>query len=112
LKFEPNYKRPFSQFVKKQHKPFQAVIEDEVLAVCVDPSIGEEKVGDLARIFVHKFKYKKQEYLMDYVPDVSATKAEGHKGPQFLLIDFYQIGSHENFYADLKAYLKADGWYK
>lgn len=26
---------------------------------------------------------------------------------ELLLIDFYQIGSHENFYADLKNYLKS-----
>lgn len=24
-------------------------------------------------------------------------------------IDFYQIGSHENFYAELKRYLKSEG---
>lgn len=31
---------------------------------------------------------------------------------EFLVIDFYQIGSHENFYDDLKRYLKSEGWYK
>lgn len=31
MPYLPNYKKPFSAFVKKQHKPFQAVIEDETL---------------------------------------------------------------------------------
>jgi hypothetical protein len=30
----------------------------------------------------------------------------------FLLIDFYKLGTHEKFYDDLKAYLRANGWYK
>ena len=46
----PRYKRPFATFVKKQHKPFQAVIEDEVLEVCANPAMGEAKVGDLEGI--------------------------------------------------------------
>jgi len=45
-----NYKRPFSQFVKKAHKPLQLAIEDVVEVICEDPHIGEAKVGDLAGI--------------------------------------------------------------
>lgn len=115
----PRYKRPFATFVKKQHKPFQAVIEDDVLEVCANPAMGEAKVGDLEGILVHKFSYKKQLYLMAYhlpethdaTPKADEDDAE-QEGPQFLFMDFYQIGSHENFYDDLKAYLRADGWYK
>ena len=47
MRFEPCYKRPFATFVKKQHKPFQAVIEDAVDVICADPAIGEAKIGDL-----------------------------------------------------------------
>ena len=28
---------------------------------------------------------------------------------ELLIIDFYQVGSHENFYDDLKRYLAAGG---
>ena len=117
MEFEPNYRRPFSLFVKKQYKPFQAVIEDEVVAVCTAPDIGEAKTGDLVGISVHKFTYQRQLYLMAYhAPKVKAivdcTADEEPEGLQFVLIDFYQLGTHENFYNDLRAYLKADGWYK
>lgn len=101
----PNYKRPFSQFVKKAHKPLQLAIEDEVGAICEDPEIGELKVGDLAGIWVHKFTFNRQQYLIAYRPPTAAQRDEGID-IEMLLIDFYQVGSHENFYSSLKQYLK------
>ncbi|NHZ64019.1 hypothetical protein F1735_17190 [Massilia sp. CCM 8694] len=58
-----------------------------------DPSIGEEKKGDLAGFFVHKFKINKQEVLLAYQlqPDKRSPAAA-------LLLN---LGSHENFYSDL-----------
>jgi hypothetical protein len=103
----PNYKKPFSQFVKKAHKPLQLTIEDEVEVVCNNPEVGQAKVADLAGIWVHKFKFNRQEYLMAYRPPTEAQKAAGID-IELLLIDFYQVGSHENFYAELKMYLKAE----
>jgi len=99
------YKKPFSQFVKKQPRPFRAIIEDEVSLICEQPDIGEMKVGDLAGIRVHKFRFNRQEYLIAYhLPDNT-------QAVQILTIDFYQIGTHERFYEDLKHYLRASGWY-
>lgn len=97
-----NYKKPFSKFIKKQSKPFQAVIEDEVLFICDNPETGELKKGDLSGVRVHKFKFHRQEYLIAY-----RYSPENDAVIQILLIDFYQIGTHENFYADLKKYLKS-----
>ena len=94
------FKRPFAQFVKKAHKPLQLVIEDEVLNVCETPELGEAKVGDLNGIRVHKFRFARQEYLMAYRPPRPDTPVA------FLVIDFYQVDGHENFYDDLKKYLR------
>jgi len=96
----PNYKKPFAQFVKKQPKPFQAVIEDEVLSICANPEIGEQKKGDLSSIRVYKFKYQRQEYLIAYSYTLDRL--------EIVLIDFYKIGTHENFYTELKKYLAAE----
>lgn len=93
-----HYKKPFEQFVKKQPRPFQAKIEDEVDAICGNPSSGELKVGDLANIRVYKFKHLRQEYLIAY-------RTTADKGIEFCSIDFYKIGTHENFYTELKKYL-------
>lgn len=109
MKFKPDHKRPFINFVKKQHKRLQVVIRDNVLAVCDNPQIGEAKLGDLAGIRVHKFAFNRQEYLMAYAAP-EADPAE-HDDSQLLSIDFFLIGTHENFYDDLKTYLKASGWY-
>ncbi len=95
---KPNYKRAFAQYVKKAHKPLQLAIEDAVELVCETPGIGELKAGDLAGIRVYKFRFNRQEYLMAYRPP------KGDLPPEFLIIDFYQVGSHENFYDELKHY--------
>jgi hypothetical protein len=99
---DTNFKRPFAQYVKKAHKPLQLAIEDEVGVVCDVPEIGEIKVGDLTGIRVHKFRFSRQEYLIAY-------RAQKDDLPlEFLVIDFYQVGAHENFYAGLKQYLRQE----
>ena len=97
-----NFKRPFAQYVKKAHKPLQLAIEDEVEVVCEAPQIGEAKAGDLAGIRVHKFRFSRQEYLIAYRAPTDDAPLE------FLIIDFYQVGVHENFYAELKHYLRQE----
>lgn len=87
------YKSPFKKFVKKQTRPFQLVIEDETEKIINNPEIGEMKKGDLAGFRVHKFAFQKHEYLVAY-------KLQDN------IIVFYMICTHENFYRDLKRYLK------
>jgi len=103
----PSYKHLFKAFVKKQHKPLQLAIEDAVEDVCQDPCIGELKTGDLQGIWVYKFMHRAQQYLIAYRPPSNdELKAEG-VDLEFLVIEFYQAGTHENFYATLKKYLKS-----
>ena len=104
---KPNFKPPFSSFLKRQHKPFQLAIEDAVEDVCGSPHLGEPKAGDLHGIWVHKFKFNRQEYLIAYRPPTPEQQLTTGVGMELLFIDFYQIGTHENFYDDLKNYLKS-----
>ena len=97
-----NFKRSFAQYVKKAHNPLQLAIVDEVDVVCETPEIGEAKVGDLTGIRVHKFRFSRQEYLIAYRAPKKGAPLE------FLIIDFYQVGVHENFYAELKQYLRQE----
>jgi hypothetical protein len=97
---QTNFMRPFAQSVKRAHKPLRLAIEDEVEVVREAPEIGELKVGDLAGIRVHKFRFNRQEYLMAYRSPAKNAPME------FLIIDFYQVGVHENFYDELKQYLR------
>lgn len=108
MTMKPNYKSPFSKFVKKAHRPLQLAIEDAVEEVCENPEVGEAKVGDLVGIWVYKFKFNRQEYLVAYRPPSLEARRHGI-GVELLIIDFYQVGSHENFYDELKRYLKSEG---
>lgn len=101
---EAAFRRPFVQFVKKARLGLQLAIEEEVMAICRDPGIGESKTGDLAGIWVHKFRFQRHQYLIAYGP--AADEGKG-VAVEFLMIEFYQVGSHENFYDELKCYLKS-----
>ena len=93
---ETFYRPPFRKFVKKQTRSFQLVIEDEVERIRLSPDIGQSKTGDLAGFRVHKFSYRKQKFLIAY---------RHHEAE----IVFFVIGPHENFYRQLKRYLKEAG---
>lgn len=88
-----SYKSAFRRFVKKQSRPFQLAIEDEIERISKDSGIGETKRGDLAGFRVHKFTFHKQQYLIAY-------RMQGKD------IIFYMIDTHENFYRELKRYIK------
>jgi ParE-like toxin of type II bacterial toxin-antitoxin system len=107
MNIDRQYKAPFKQFVKKVQKPLQLAIEDEVDSICENPSIGESKIGDLAGVFVHKFKFNRQEYLLAYRLS-SAKVDEKSSTVEFLTIVFYKVGTHENFYDELKRYLREE----
>ncbi|MBI5185075.1 MAG: type II toxin-antitoxin system RelE/ParE family toxin [Nitrospinae bacterium] len=85
------YKSAFRKFVKKQTRPFQLAIEDEIDRIKNNPSVGEDKKGDLAAFKVSKFKFHHQQYLIAY-------EINGND------ITIYMMGTHENFYRDLKRY--------
>jgi mRNA-degrading endonuclease RelE of RelBE toxin-antitoxin system len=85
--------RSFERKVKKFKKNEKAKLDDEIKKIFQDPSIGIEKKGDLKGVFVHKFKIKAALYLLSY-----RLVTEG--------LELITIGSHENYYRNLKSYLK------
>ena len=92
------FKASFRKYVKKQSRSFQLAIEDEVECIVSAPDKGENKSGDLIGFKVYKFIFNKQQFLIAYM-------IQGNK------IIFYGIGTHENFYRELKKYLKeAKSW--
>ena len=69
-------------------------MDGAVRDILSNPSIGEEKVGDLSDIFVYKSKINRKLILLLYTFDESE-------------INLLTFGGHENFYRDLKKYKKA-----
>ena len=83
--------RRFSRVYKKLHDNLVQDVDDAVAAIAANPDIGEKKKGDLASLYVYKFRSRNQLYLLGY------TRDDGVK-----LIYLEAVGPHENFYRDLK----------
>jgi mRNA-degrading endonuclease RelE of RelBE toxin-antitoxin system len=83
----------FGRKTKKLKKQEKKELDDAVLDILSDPSIGEEKLGDLAGVSVYKFKISKQLILLSYTYNEKE-------------INLLTLGNHENFYRDLKKYRK------
>ena len=81
----------FARQIKKLHKNQKKDLDEAIKIIVKDPSIGELKKGDLNGVQVYKFKMVNQLTLLAY--DFTAQK-------QLLLL--LALGSHENFYRDLK----------
>ncbi len=85
--------RSFAQKVKKLNKHEKSILDDQIRSIIKDPSLGDEKKGDLKGIFVHKFKAKTTQYLLAY------RILENN-------LELVMLGPHENYYRDLKKSIK------
>jgi len=86
--------RSFERKVKKFSKRQKLQLDEQIKLIAEDPTIGSEKKGDLRGIYVHKFKIKTIKYLLAY----RFVKED---------LELIMIGPHENYYRDLKKYLKS-----
>jgi mRNA-degrading endonuclease RelE of RelBE toxin-antitoxin system len=86
--------RSFGKKTKKISRAEKALLDEEIRRIAEDPSIGVEKKGDLRGIFLHKFKIQTTEYLLAY-------RILGED------LELIMLGPHENYYRDLKNYLKS-----
>jgi hypothetical protein len=87
--------RSFEKKVKKFNEKEKYEIDNEIKQIIKNPLIGTEKKGDLRGVFVHKFNLQNQLYLLSY----RFIKEES--------LELIMIGPHENYYRDLKTYLKS-----
>ena len=86
--------RSFERKVKKFTKSQKNKLDEEIRKIVKSPSIGSEKKGDLRGVFVHKFKIHTLQYLLAYRFNKE-------------ILELIMIGPHENYYRDLKSYLKS-----
>jgi len=84
----------FEKKVKKFNKAEKKARDSQILKIVDNPFIGVEKKGDLRGIYVYTFKLKTIQYLLSY-------RFSGEE------LELIMIGPHENYYRDLKNYLKA-----
>lgn len=85
--------RLFERKVKKLSKPQKAQLDEAIREVLRNPAVGEQKKGDLKMVFIYKFRIDNTLFLLAYSfnPEV---------------LELIMFGPHENYYKDLKNYLK------
>lgn len=83
----------FAKKVKKLKPKTKQYLDVAVKEIISDPQIGIEKKGDLKGVFVHKFKIQGVLFLLSY-------RSLGED------LELIMLGPHENYYRDLKLYLK------
>ena len=84
----PNFKKA----AKKLHKNQKADLDLAIRFLVEQPLSGEQKKGNLAYLRVYKFKMVNQETLLGYSYEENQ-----------LILELLALGSHENFYRDLKS---------
>jgi mRNA interferase RelE/StbE len=80
----------FQRYSKKLHPNQKKALDASIHLIMQNPNIGEAKKGDLAGIFVYKYSFNEQLWLLAYSFDAPET------------ITLRLVGSHENFYRTLK----------
>ena len=85
--------RSFEKRVKRFSEIEKGVLDQELEKIMQNPSVGEEKKGDLRGVYVHNFKIKTIQYLLSY-------RMVGND------LELIMIGPHENYYRELKSYLR------
>lgn len=84
---KPSFKKAVKKLKKNQKDDVLKAIE----TLIKHPEIGQLKKGDLSTLRVYKFKMVKQETLLAYTWENDV-----------LTLTLIGLGSHENFYRDLK----------
>lgn len=81
----PVFKRSYKKLYKNQIK----AVNDAIRTIQANPAVGEQKKGDLTGVLVYKFQLLDQDMLLSYEYDDSS-------------ILLTALGTHQNFYRDLK----------
>ena len=83
----------FSKIKKKLKKNQIKDLDNAVREIIKNPELGEQKKGDLADVWVYKFRMVDRENLLAYQWDEKTRT-------------LIALGVHENFYRDIKKYKK------
>ncbi len=84
-------KPTFQRVYKKLHTNSRLEVDNAIREIMGNPLVGDAKVGDLAGVRVYKFRMINQLTLLAYTYE-----------EEVLTLTLLALGSHENFYRDLK----------
>ena len=81
----------FKKTVKKLHANQKQDLDDAIRVLMDEPTIGEQKKGDLSYLCVYKFSMVNQLTLLGYSYEDGSV-----------VLELIALGPHENFYRDVK----------
>jgi mRNA-degrading endonuclease RelE of RelBE toxin-antitoxin system len=91
VSWELRQTRRFGRVYKKLPNNVVVEVDAAIDVVAQNPDVGEKKKGDLADLWVYKFRSLGQLYLLGYT-----------RNDEIRLVYLEALGTHENFYRDLK----------
>jgi mRNA interferase RelE/StbE len=84
----------FKHAYKRLHVNQKIAVNEAIRAIMKNPSLGQSKKSNLSGIQVYKFDCINQQFLLAYEYNDS-------------ILALLAVGTHENFYRDLKNNLKS-----
>lgn len=89
---------PAAKYFKKlKDKKLKKLYQEAIDKIREDHTVGEEKKGDLSGIFGYDIYYNKTNYELAYRVEYNDDK----------VIVVIMVGTRENFYEQLKRYMKS-----
>lgn len=94
---EVRFLPPAAKFIKKlKDKKLKELYQKAIDEICKDYTVGQEKTGDLSDIYGYDIYYNKTNYELAYTVE--------RVGEEIIVV--IMAGTRENFYDQLKRYLK------
>ena len=94
---------PAAKFLKKlKDKKLKRLHKQAIDAILENPTIGEEKTGDLKGVRGYDIFYNRINYELAYT--IEYVQEEGKDEPVMVVV--IMAGTRENFYSQLKRYWK------
>lgn len=94
---EVRFLPPAAKFIKKLNdKKLKALYQKAIDEICADHTVGESKRGDLQGVWGYDIYYNKTNYELAYTVEYVDDK----------IIVVIMTGTRENFYEELKRYMK------
>ena len=94
MNWELRQTKRFARAYKKLHDNMAGEVDSAITEVSINPDVGDKKKGDRSALWVHRFRCQGQLYILGYTRD-----------DQIKLIWLEALGSHENFYRDIIAFM-------
>ncbi len=94
---EVRFLPPAAKYIRKiKDKRLKRLYQEAIERICDDHTVGDPKTGDLAGVFGYDIYYNRTNYELAYTVEYKEDK----------VIVVIMAGTRENFYTELKQYMR------